>query len=72
MSIDYTEAEERLKLYADTIGVEKPARLLCEEGAPSPELLRFCMKFGTSLDWLFCGDVRKMIRDSYTVARHDQ
>ncbi|MCB2110835.1 hypothetical protein [Albidovulum sp.] len=69
MTIDYTSAEARLSFYADTIGVEAPKRLVCDQGAPAPELLTFCDRYGASLDWVFLGDVRAMIRDSYKVAR---
>ena len=68
MSIDMIAAEARLEVYADTIGREPPARLLDEHRAPSPELLDFCRRTGASLDWIFLGDVRAMIRDSFTVA----
>lgn len=71
MTTDYTDAEARMQFYADTIGVEPPARVLAEDGAPAPELLRFCVRYGASLDWIFLGDVRGMIRDSYRVARGD-
>lgn len=66
---DITAAEARVHFYADTIGVEPPARLLCPEGAPAPELLTFCRQHGASLDWIFCGDLRAMIRDSAKLAR---
>jgi len=69
MKVDYTAAEARLSFYADTIGAEPPARLLCDQGAPSAELLAFCDRCGASLDWIFRGDVRGMIRNSYAVAR---
>ncbi|KEP68536.1 hypothetical protein DL1_07895 [Thioclava dalianensis] len=69
MNKDYTEAEARMQFYADTIGVHPPSRLLSEDGAPAPELLNFCVRYGASLDWIFLGDVRRMIRDSYEVAR---
>ncbi|MCC1494949.1 hypothetical protein [Cognatishimia sp. F0-27] len=70
MSINYTEAEARMHFYADTIGVQPPGRLLSDDGAPAPELLNFCVRCGASLDWIFLGDVRGMIRDSYKVARN--
>lgn len=68
--IENAEAEARLHFYADTIGVEPPQRLLSDEGAPTPELLSFCNRYGASLDWVFLGDLRAMIRDSYKVARN--
>lgn len=70
MNRNHIEAEARLQFYADTIGVEPPSRLLSEDGAPAQELLRFCLRYGASLDWIFFGDVRGMIRDSYKVARN--
>lgn len=69
MTIDYTASEARLSFYADTIGVEPPARMVCDAGCPAPELLIFCERYGASLDWIFLGDVRAMIRDSYKAAR---
>ena len=72
MTLDYTDAEARMQFYADTIAVEPPKRLIGEDGAPAQELLRFCVKYGASLDWIFMADVRGMIRDSYKVARNDK
>ena len=69
MNIDYIEAEARMHFYADTIGVVPPDRLISEDGAPAFELLNFCVRYGASLDWIFLGDVRGMIRDSYKVAQ---
>ena len=62
MPIDYVEAEARVQFFADVVGVEAPARLI-------GELLNFCIDTGASLDWIFLGDVRAMIRDSYKVAQ---
>lgn len=70
MSINLTEAEARMHFYADTIGVEPPDRLLCDDRAPTPELLIFCACYGASLDWIFLGDVRGMIWDSFKAARN--
>lgn len=67
-SIDFVAAEARLHLYADTIGVEPPHRLLDAQSAPAPELIDFCIRYGASLDWIFLGDVRAMIRDSHAKA----
>lgn len=66
---DYTDAEARLQFYADTIGVEAPQALLAADGAPSAELLNFCNRYGASLDWIFRGDVRGMIRLAADLAR---
>ena len=51
-------------------GCSPPDRLLFDDGSPAPELLNFCVRYGASLDWIFLGDVRGMIRDSYKVARN--
>jgi hypothetical protein len=61
-------AMARLTLYAATIGQPAPAALVDRGGAPSRELLDFCKRTGASLDWIFCGDVRAMIRDSFARA----
>lgn len=66
--IDYVASQKRLKLFADTIGVQAPELLECEDGAPAFELLDFCNRYGASLDWIFCGDVRAMIHNSYVLA----
>lgn len=58
-------AAKRLKLFADTIGKKAPPQLLDAEGAPHPELLRFSIETGASLDFIFCGDLRPMIRAAY-------
>lgn len=63
-----TEAQERVKLYADTIGVDAPANLIAEDGGPSDELLKFCDDYGASLDWVYCGDLRAMILASFEAA----
>ncbi|MEP1592883.1 hypothetical protein [Sulfitobacter sp.] len=68
MALDHIEAEARMQFYADTIGVFPPERLLSGDGSPAPELLNFCVRYGASLDWIFLGDVRGMIRDSYRIA----
>ena len=41
------------------------ARLLSDEGAPSPELMEFCDRTGMSLDWVFVGDLRPMVQATY-------
>ena len=72
MAHDLTKAQERMELYAHTINVDPPARLLCDEGAPSDELLMFCQEHGASLDWIFRGDVRGMIIDCKKQASQEQ
>lgn len=69
---DKIAAEARMQFYADTVGVEPPKRLLSEDGAPASELLDFCLKYGASLDWIFFGDLRRMIHISYQVARNER
>lgn len=71
MPINYTEAEARVEFYADTIGVTPPARIVTKGRAPSPELLTFCNRYGASLDWIFLGDIRGMIRGNYRLARRN-
>lgn len=66
---DLVDAEARLHFYADTIGVEPPAHIVCPEGAPTQALLDFCRRYGASLDWIFCGDMRALIRASLAVAQ---
>lgn len=68
----YAEAETRMQFYADTVGVDAPAKLLGDDGAPARELLNFCIEYGASLDWIFLGDVRAMIHDSFKVAQEVQ
>lgn len=72
MAIDMTSAEARLHHYADTVGTEPPARLVAEDGSPSPELLAFCKRYGASLDWIILGDVRALIHRSQRLARLEQ
>lgn len=67
--IDYEEADKRAALYAETIGVKPPARLIDDEGSVAQELGAFCREYGASLDWIFLGDVRGMIHDSYKLAQ---
>lgn len=69
MRDDLTEAEARLHFYADTIGVEPPSRLVCEDDTLAPEFVAFCSRYGASLDWIFMGDLRRMVLDSYKVAQ---
>lgn len=63
-------AEASLRIYADTTGKEAPTRLLGDNNAPSEELLLFCLANGACLNWIFLGDVRGMIRDSYNRATY--
>lgn len=67
---DFEQAWERVRLYAKTLKVTPPVRLICDEGAPAPELMAFCREYGANLDWIFMGDVRGMIRDSFYRAQN--
>ncbi len=69
LRIAYAEAESRVQFYANTLRVDAPTKLIGEDGAPARELLNFCIDYGASLDWIFRGDVRAMIHDSFKVAR---
>ena len=69
IEIDYDEAAKRASLYAETINVDPPSKLVDGDGAVSRELGAFCREYGASLDWIFLGDVRGMIHDSYNLAQ---
>ena len=66
MGIQLFKAEARLEFIADTLEVLPPAILLDDDGGPSNQLLRFCREHCVSLDWVFCGDLRPMIRRAAT------
>lgn len=68
MTVDVA-AEERLALFCDTLGIAAPSRLFDQDGAPSGELVRFCVETGASLDFIVLGDVRPLIRNAYAGAR---
>lgn len=55
---------ERLAQFAKWTETEAPKKMLNEGGAPSDELLAYCKSESLSLDWLFCGDVRGLIKSS--------
>ncbi len=59
------EPEARVALIADVLKMSPPESLLADDGAPSAELLAFCRQSGASLDFIFCGDLRAMIRRSH-------
>lgn len=67
---DLAEPWARVRHYAEVIGVEPPARLVTDEDTIAPELMQFYKDYGISLDWIFCGDLRRMIRDSYEMVKH--
>ena len=54
--------EARAAFIAEALGVTSPSRLLAADRAPSPELLAFCRETGASLDFIFLGDIRPMLR----------
>ncbi len=59
------EASDRAAYFASVLGKEPPARLLSDDGAPSPELMAFCDDTGMSLDWVFTGDLKPMVLASH-------
>jgi len=64
-SIDIKAAETRAQFFADTLGQEAPERLIGDDGAPAPELMAFCDRTVMSLDWVFLGDLRPMVRATH-------
>ena len=70
MPHDEIEATARAEFFANTLGLTAPGKLVADDGAPSKELLDFCRKTGMSLDWVFLGDLRPMVRATYR-SRHD-
>lgn len=63
----------RLAFMAEAMGVpvppELPADLLDDDGGPAADLLTFCAETGASLDFIFHGDIRPMIRAAYHKTR---
>lgn len=59
----------RLEFAAATLGVDLPADLapdlLAEDGAPQDEVLKFCAATGVSLDFIYLGDIRPMLRGDF-------
>lgn len=62
-------SEARAAFVADVLGVEPPARLVDEENCPSPEIMDFVRRTGASLDFIFMGDLRGIIRAAYEAGR---
>ena len=62
--IGHQGAQERVDLACDTLQVSPPESLLDEDGAPSDACINFVCDNGLSLDWLFRGDVRPLLRAS--------
>lgn len=57
---------DRLRFVADALGAPMPeglpADLMGKDEAPAPEVLRFCVTYGASLDFIYLGDVTPLIR----------
>lgn len=60
MSYVPDEARSRARLFAETVGVEPPERMVDDDGAPAPEFLAFCRDNGASLDFILLGDLRPL------------
>ncbi|WP_143040425.1 hypothetical protein [Rhodobacter sp. 24-YEA-8] len=58
-------AAGRASYAAGVLEVEAPQSLLAPDGGPSSEIMDFCQKTGVSLDFIFCGDVKGMLRAAY-------
>ncbi len=60
---------ERLKFAAATLGIDLPDNLtpdlLAEDAAPQTEVLKFCAASGVSLDFIYMGDIRPMLRGTF-------
>ena len=69
LKIDYTAAEARAEVIADTLGIRPVTNLNGRDGAPSAELMRWCRKYGVSLDYVFAGDIRPLIRRAAELAK---
>ncbi|MEM6890047.1 MAG: hypothetical protein AAF636_18205 [Pseudomonadota bacterium] len=65
MTDKYIEALARVEFFADTLGLVPPSQVVSEDDAPAPELIQFCHETGMSLDWVFCGDLRPMVRATF-------
>lgn len=56
----------RLQFVADALGIAMPvglcSDLLGKDGAPAPEVLRFCADHGASLDFIYLADVATLVR----------
>lgn len=63
----------RLAFVAKTLGVPTPRRvgpsLTDRDGGPSNAVMAFCEETGASLDSIYCGDIRGMLRGEYNRAR---
>lgn len=68
-------ARERVSFIAATLAVKAPEKLVAADGGPSQEVLAFCRETGSSLDYIFSGDVTSMIRQRHSAElrsqRHD-
>lgn len=65
----------RLTFAAEALGLELPGSLtpdlLAEDAAPQTEVLKFCAAAGISLDFIYLGDIRPMLRGMFA-RRFDQ
>lgn len=68
--LDLFLATERVQFFADVVGIAPPSCLQVD-GVPSSALLEWCDRTGLSLDWIFCGDLRPLMRAVFR-ARNDQ
>lgn len=63
----------RLAFVAEALGVplppDLPADLQDDDGGPAADLLTFCAETGASLDFIFRGDPRPMMRVAYEKTR---
>lgn len=61
-----TNPAARLAYAAEALGVETPRELpidlLADDGAPHDRVMAFCNETGTSLDFIYSGDIRPMLR----------
>ena len=69
-SIENMEATRaRLDIHAAEAGVKPPVHLLADDGAPSDEVFAYCDRHNLTLDWVYCGDKRKLRRPSEPMSR---
>ncbi|MDQ1848534.1 hypothetical protein Q9299_09575 [Gemmobacter fulvus] len=61
--------EGRATFIAATLGLLAPLPVRDGDGCPSPEVCAFCLLTGASLDFIFRGDIRPMLRYAYAAAQ---
>lgn len=59
---DISVCEARAAFAAEVLGVEPPSRLVDRDDCLAPEVIDFMRRTGVSLDFIFCGDLRGMLR----------